>query len=270
MVRPACSTALTCQGLAVSRGPCVLLRDVSLTVAPGEILHVLGANGCGKSTFLQSIAGLEPFVAGVVTIGGELPAGLLPAQLARRRLLLPQRQIIPFELHVLDYLGIGWEGCGFDAQRLLGSDGFIHCCHALDLAPLLDREIHHLSGGEWQRVRLAGVLTLADQSLNPDVAVVLLDEPFGALDLGHKAALLGYIRGLADAGTGFVIVHHEPALSFAHADRVALFGEGRLLVCDQPQLALGPEWLARALGVASQFAMVGDARVLVTDLELRR
>lgn len=260
-------SVLRCDQLTIDRDGCPLLQGLSLSLGSGEILHLLGANGCGKSTLLQVLAGLHPPAAGQILFAGAPLARRDPQLLARQRLLLPQRQQIPFELEVADYLAIGWQACGFDGERWLDTPQFAACCRALDIDWLLGREIHHLSGGEWQRVRLAGCLMLAERSLNPESLLLLLDEPFTALDLRHKGDLLAAIRRLAAQGLAFVIVHHEPALAFAHAGRVALLGEGQLLACAPPVDALTPPLLARALGVAAQVARVEGDDVLITDIE---
>lgn len=260
---------LNCQKVMIDRDGCTLLAAMDLGLAGGEILHLLGANGCGKSTLLQVLAGLHPPQHGQVLLAGAPLSQRPPSQLARQRLLLPQRQQIPFEMEVADYLAISWQACGFDGDRWFANPLFADCCAALDIATLLHREIHHLSGGEWQRVRLAGTLMLAEPGLNPDCLLVLLDEPFTALDLRHKSDLLAAIRRLAGLGLAFVIVHHEPPLAYAHAGRVALLGAGQLLACDRPAAVLTPDLLQRALGISAQVAQVGGADVLVTDVELK-
>ena len=260
---------LSCQRLAVDRAGCVLIDAVDFCLAQGEVLHILGANGCGKSTLLLQLAGLKKPRAGILLLEGQPLASVAARQLALQRQLLPQQQQIPFALLVADYLAMSWSACGFAGESWLQRPEVAECAEMLDIASLLEREIHQLSGGEWQRVRLAASACLMDRRLNPAARLWLLDEPFIALDLRHKRDLLQLIRLRAADGIGVALVHHEPALAFAHADRVLLLGARRQLAWERPPAVLTREHLSQALGVGAEVARVGEQDVLITDLECR-
>lgn len=259
---------LSCQQLAVDRAGCVLIEAVDFGLEPGEVLHILGANGCGKSTLLLQLAGLQQPLAGRLLLAGQPLASLPARQLALQRQLLPQQQQIPFALLVADYLAMSWSACGFAGGSWLQRPEVAECCAALDIGHLLEREIHQLSGGEWQRVRLTASACLLDKRLNPAACLWLLDEPFAALDLRHKRDLLLLIRQRAAAGIALALVHHEPALAFAHADRVLLLGARRQLAWAQPAAVLTRSHLQQAFGVGAEVAQVGQQDVLITDLDL--
>ncbi len=259
---------LNCQQLAVERAGRVLVDAVDLALASGEVLHILGANGCGKSTLLLLMAGLQPPLSGQIMFAGQQLAKLPAADLALARQLLPQQQQIPFALLVADYLAMCWSACGFGGSRWLAREEVSECCAALDLTHLLARDIHQLSGGEWQRVRLAASACLIDKRLNPAAKLWLLDEPFSALDLRHKRDLLLLIGKRAASGIAVALVHHEPALAFAHASRVLLLGEGRQLAWACAPEALTAANLQRAFGVGAHLAQIGQQQVLITDIDL--
>jgi ABC-type polar amino acid transport system ATPase subunit len=218
---------LTVRDLHVTRGPNHILRGVSLSVAPGEILALMGASGGGKSTALRAIVALQPFDSGSVTLGDvSLQPGAVPPE---SRLKALRRKVgIVFQAHSLfEHLtaldnvtlgpihALGWsrEKAEDVARRLLETLGV---AHRMDALP------RQLSGGEAQRVAIA-------RALAPDPMILLMDEPTSALDPSRRAALGETLRTLARDGRGLLVATHDVDFAREHADRVIQLADGQIV-----------------------------------------
>ncbi len=213
-------TAVVVEGLHAG-----ILRDVSLEVRAGELLTLVGPSGCGKSTFLRVLAGLLDPTAGSVRIGDRLVAGagVRPVPPERRRVGLV------FQEHALfPHLTVA-ENVGFGLPRRERRAEVPALLELIRLGALAGRYPHELSGGEQQRVALA-------RALAPRPDVVLLDEPFAALDPGLRAELREQVVGVlrARAATA-VLVTHDRDEALAVGDRVAVLHGGRLEQLGEPE-----------------------------------
>ena len=211
--------ALELRGIEVRHGDRMTLNVPELTVAAGEVLALLGPNGAGKSTLLQVAALLHRPTRGEVRIGGE------PA--TRRRVLALRRQIamvfqdpLLLDIDVLANAasGLRFRGVGRrDAERVAAVwlDRF-------GVAHLARRGVRGLSGGEAQRVALARAFAV-------DPALLLLDEPFAALDAPTRAALAPDLAArLRETRTAAVVVTHDQAEAVALGDRLGVVLHGRI------------------------------------------
>ncbi|MCV0404301.1 MAG: ABC transporter ATP-binding protein [Chloroflexi bacterium] len=233
-----------------------VLRDLSLRVASGELLALLGPNGSGKTTLLRAIAGTLPPDAGSIRLfGRDLGSWERPA-LARRVAVLPQSLVLPDGFRVAELVEMGraphatrWFGAsGEDAaaveRALVDAD-------AVDLA---ERHADELSGGERQRVLVA-------MALAQEPELLLLDEPTLHLDVAHQATLLGTVGRLRQRrGLTVIAVLHDLNLAVAHAPRIALLGEGRILADGTADAVLRPDLVREVFGVAVDEAVTADGR----------
>ncbi len=220
---------LTARGLTSRyRGGDIVLADVDLTVAEGELLLLLGRSAGGKTSLLRCLNGLVPRSyrsserTGSVRICGDELSDLTPAEVGSRVGTLlqdPERQVIGFD--VRREIAFGPENLGLplaEVQRRVRE-----AAGRLELEALLDRPTSDLSGGELQKVALAGVLAMEPR-------VLLLDEPLAALDPASAHAVSKLLRELADEGRAVVVVEHRvEALLAARPDRVLELDRGRVV-----------------------------------------
>ncbi|QDW67793.1 ABC transporter ATP-binding protein [Luteimonas granuli] len=205
-------------------GTLVVVDDLSLTLAAGEIGCLLGASGCGKTTVLRAVAGFEPVLAGSIDVQGRrvAAAGLsLPPEKRSVGMMFQDYALFP-HMDAADNVGFGLRGLAREARRA-------RVAEMLDLVGLGARGgayPHELSGGQQQRVALA-------RALAPDPALLLLDEPFSNLDTDTRQQLAAELRALLKAsGATVLMVTHDQAEAFTMADRIGVMDGGRILQWD--------------------------------------
>ncbi len=207
---------LRLQGVRVSYEEPVL-RGVDLDVAAGEIVCILGPSGGGKSTLLRAVAGLVP-AEGVIEVDGVSMAGVPPHR--RGVGMMFQHDLLFPHLDVAGNVGFGLRRA--DPRRV---DEMLELVGLTGFGP---RSTDTLSGGQAQRVALA-------RALAPQPRVLLLDEPFGALDAVLKAELVLEVQLLLrELGVTVLAVTHDRQEAFTLADRVAVLRDGRLVQVGTP------------------------------------
>jgi putative ABC transport system ATP-binding protein len=195
------------------------LRGVSLQVAPGEVVALLGASGSGKSTLLNCLAGLDEPDGGHVDLLGERLTRRPEAERARRRastigILMQSGNLVP-SLSVRDNMALAMQLAGkHDPKR---ADSLLR---QLGLAEHAQARPPQLSGGELARAGLAVALAAAPQ-------VLLADEPTGEVDAVTEGAVIELIEAQRATGMAIVIATHSEAIA-ARADRIARMHDGRI------------------------------------------
>lgn len=254
------ATALSLRRVSKAFGGVRALDGVDLDVYRGEFLAVLGPSGCGKTTLLRSIAGFERIDAGRITLNHHVVAlDALHLPTHRRGIgVVPQEGALFPHLSVADNVGFGLPG------RRRAKAGIVADYLALvGLAGLGSRMPHELSGGQQQRVALA-------RALAPEPEVVLLDEPFSALDAGLRADLRDDVRRvLAEQGVTAILVTHDQGEALSMADRVAVMASGRVVQVGTPvDLYTRPAntWVAGFVGEACWLDAEASGAVAVTAL----
>ncbi|WOA51192.1 vitamin B12 ABC transporter ATP-binding protein BtuD [Dickeya solani] len=230
------------------------LSSVTVRCRPGELVHIIGPNGAGKSTLLALMAGLQPG-DGEVRLLGQAIAAWSARDLARVRAYLPQHHSALALMPVFQYLQLH-QPSHCDAES---ADAVVQqLAERLSLTDKLRRPLTRLSGGEWQRVRLAAVLLQVWPTLNPSARLLLLDEPAASLDIAQRVALDALLVELCRAGVAVIASGHDLNHTLHHADRVWLMSRGELMAQGAVTDVMQPEALSPVFGVAfTRYALDG-------------
>ena len=216
------------------------LGDVSLTLAPGELVAVAGPNGCGKTTLVRALLGLVPLEAGRVTLEGRPIGAWRRTELAQIVALVPQREETPFSWRVDEMVGFGRYARRGALSPMTRADRLAvgQALERADVETLARRRVETLSGGEWQRVRIA-------RALAQQPKLLVLDEPTASLDLGHEMELFELVRGLVSDGLTALVVSHHLNLVARYAGRMLLLDAGRPAALGSPGQVMQAELLSR-------------------------
>ena len=249
--------AIDAEGVEKAFGRTQAVAGASLRVGAGELVALLGPSGSGKTTLLRVIAGFEAPDAGRVAIAGRPVAGggaWVEPEHRRIGMVFQDGALFPH----LTVAG----NVGFGASSAARVD---ECLQLVGLGGRAGSYPHELSGGERQRVALA-------RALAADPEVVLLDEPFAALDAGLRDSLRQEVTAiLRTAGTSALLVTHDQAEALSLAGTVAVMREGRVEQVGTPEEIYdrpSSRWLAEFLGEAD--VLPGTARDGVVECELGR
>ena len=199
-----------------------VLRALSLEVARGEFVALMGPSGVGKTTALRSVAALQPFDDGRIVVDGfALAPGPVPPE--SRLVPLRRRVGFVFQAHALFEHLTARDNVTLALRHVLGktrpdADATANkLLNELDVGARADAWPAQLSGGEAQRVAIA-------RALAPDPALLLLDEPTAALDPARRSGLGATLRRLCEQGRGLLVCTHDAEFARAHADRVVTLG----------------------------------------------
>jgi iron complex transport system ATP-binding protein len=252
---------LNVSGLSFAYGSQPVLRDVSLTVGAGDMVGVLGPNGCGKTTLLRLLAGSLAPQRGHITIDGRALDRLDRRMLARRIAVVPQHTQLAFDYSVMEVALMGrYPHLG--AFEVEGPDDLAAARDALAATGtdhLADRPFTTLSGGEQQRVAIASALAQLDVRTSGTATAtrfLLLDEPTASLDLRYQVEIAALVARLHDealeSASPLSIVTSTHDLRFASTvcTSLVLLAEGRVLATGAPDAVLTPEILSSVYGLA--------------------
>jgi iron(III) transport system ATP-binding protein len=219
------AASLSISGLTKAFAEQPILSGLDLEVPAGSLTAVLGPSGCGKTTLLRLLAGFERADRGSVQLGERVLCDASTDLAPERRTIgfVPQEGALFPNLDVAANVGFGLSR----AQRR--GDRVGELLELVGLAGMAGRFPHQLSGGQQQRVALA-------RALAPEPAVVLLDEPFDALDAGLRAQVRGEVRAaLLEAGATALLVTHDQEEALSLADLVAVMRDGRIVQSADPR-----------------------------------
>ncbi|MGK6314783.1 ABC transporter ATP-binding protein [Neorhizobium sp. DT-125] len=220
------TVSLTIENLSAHYGTTQVLKDLSLSVAAGELVSLLGSSGCGKTTTLRIVAGFLQPTSGTVRLG-DRDLTTLPAHAREIGLVFQNYALFP-HLTVLDNVAFGLKQRNITrpdrAKRAMAM------LERVGLAPLADRLPAALSGGQKQRVALARALVI-------EPPLLMFDEPLSNLDAKLRIDMRVEIRQLQRAnGTTSLYVTHDQEEAFSISDRVAIMNAGRILQLDTPEV----------------------------------
>ena len=237
--------SLAASQLSSGYGRRVVVDNVDLTIPTGAITVIVGANACGKSTLLKTMARILVPVQGAVLLDGQAIGSIPTRELARRLGLLPQQPVAPEGIAVADLVGRGRHPHHGLFATWTGQDREVveQALTATGTAELADRSVDELSGGQRQRVWIA--MALAQRT-----DVLLLDEPTTFLDLAHQVEVLDLLTDLnRSRGTTVVMVLHDINLAARYADHVIAMRDGRVAAAGAPAEVLDAALMSEVFGL---------------------
>lgn len=216
---------LAAHGLAIGHGGTVIGSGLNLAVAGGDILCLLGPNGCGKTTLFRTLLGLLPALAGNVTLSGAPITARSRSEVARLIAYVPQGHAPPFPFEALEVVTMGRTA----RLGIFGQPGprdralSLAAMQRLGIGDLAHRDYSRLSGGQRQLVLIA-------RALAQEAPLIVMDEPTASLDFGNQAQVLAQIgalvRDVTSEGRAVVLSTHDPDQAFALNARVLLMKDG--------------------------------------------
>ena len=216
---------------------------VSLDAVRGAVTAVVGPNGSGKSTLVRALLGRLALVSGRIVVDDAPIEAIDRRTLATRVAVVTQREEPPFPIRVHEYVSLGrfphlgaWSGVGARDREAID-----RAIERTGVAPLTGRAIDALSGGEWQRVRLARALAQGGEA-------IVLDEPTTFLDVGHEMAVFELLYRLARDGQAVLLVSHQLNLVARFADTLVLLHDGRVAAAGTADDVMRASVLERVYG----------------------
>ncbi|WP_296641291.1 ABC transporter ATP-binding protein [Roseinatronobacter sp.] len=243
-------TDLVLSDFAVARGPCDVLRDINLSVGPGEFVGLLGPNGAGKTTLMRGALGMMPHR------GQSSLSALSARDRARRVAWLPQAREIGWPVSVADVVTLGrlphlargqkpgeTDRAAIDAAlSRMGLDGF------------RTRIATQLSGGEQARVLIA-------RALAQDTPLLMADEPAAGLDPAHQLGLMDTLAAEAARGRSVIASLHDLGLAARYCTRLVVLWQGGIAADGPPAEVLTPDLLARVFQIRAYVRHTDDGPI---------
>ncbi|MFD8953594.1 ABC transporter ATP-binding protein [Streptomyces xanthophaeus] len=241
------ATELSLEGITLTAGGRQLVRDVSLTARPGEVIGLVGPNGSGKSSLLRAVYRVLRPAAGTVRVDGADAWAMPVRRLARTLAAVVQEPGADFDLSVREVVAMGRT----PHKRLLDGDTaedaalIADALESVDAAGLAGRSFDQLSGGERQRVLIA-------RALAQQPALLVLDEPTNHLDIRHQLDVLAILRRLPAT---VLVALHDLNLAASYCDRLYVLRDGEVTATGTPSEVLTPHLLAEVYGVTAEIAV---------------
>jgi cobalamin transport system ATP-binding protein len=256
-------SALRLERVSVTLGGARIVDSLSFELARGEWAALIGPNGAGKTTTLRAALGLVPYDGRVELLGDDART-LHRREVARRVALVPQSPVLPPDATVREYVLLGRT----PHLSYLASEGaqdhaaVERALERLDLVPFAERRLASLSGGEQQRAIFA-------RALAQDAAVLLLDEPTAALDIGRQQQVLELVDELRlDRSIAVLSAMHDLTLAGQYASRLLLLSGGSVVARGAPDEVLRHELISEHYG--AEVEIVGEPGSALVVVPVRR
>jgi iron complex transport system ATP-binding protein len=216
------------------------VKGVSFSAVRGAVTALVGPNGSGKSTLVRALLGRMPLVSGRILVDGVDVAGMARRDLARRCAVVTQREDTTFARNVAEYIALGRypHSGSWSAAASRDSEPVLDAARRAGVESLLGRVTDELSGGEWQRVRVARALAQGGEAL-------VLDEPTSFLDVGHEMQIFQLAVALAESGAAILLVSHQLNLVARFATSMILLHKGSVVATGAPDAVMRGELLER-------------------------
>ncbi|MDD4627036.1 MAG: ABC transporter ATP-binding protein [Syntrophomonas sp.] len=232
------------RNLSCGYGQRRVVDGISLKLKVGEVVGLLGANGCGKTTLIKTILGLLPVQGGEVLLDGKNIKNWTSAQIARVIGYIPQMHTPPFPFEVLDVVLMGRTAHIKPFSSPSPQDVKIaeQALDMLNISYLRDRVYTEISGGERQLVLIA-------RALAQEPRILIMDEPTASLDFGNQIKVLSHVKQLAGMNIAVLMSCHFPEHAFIYSNRAVLLNEGKILHSGTPGETITAERLKTLYGV---------------------
>jgi len=252
---------LLAAGLDLAYGERRIVSDLNLSIPPGRLTMIVGANACGKSTLLRGLARLLAPARGAVYLDGK-PIHQMPTRDVATRLgVLPQSPIAPDAILVADLVGRGrYPHQGWFRRWTAADDAAVaEALAATDMADMADRPVDELSGGQRQRVWIA-------MALAQETDLLLLDEPTTFLDVNHQVEVLDLLTDLVvERGRTVVVVLHDLNLACRYADHIVAMKAGNIVAEGRPVEVMSQAVVKEVFGMNARIVVdpVSDTPMIV-------
>ena len=235
-----------------------ILHYVNFYAESGQFLAVLGPNGAGKSTLFRCLMGAQTGFSGEVTLDGTSVADLSGRERAGRIAYIPQIHRPTFGYTVLEtvLMGTTRQLGAFSQPKQAQIDTAMAALEKVGIAPLAERSVARLSGGEFQ-------LTLIARALSQQAELLLMDEPTASLDYGNQFRILSQVKELCKQGYAVIISTHDPQHALTFADKVLALSKGTVAAFGETEQVMTTELLHRLYGVEVTFTEADGQTIVV-------
>jgi len=205
------------------------VNGVSFSAARGRLTALAGPNGSGKSSVVRALLRRAEIAEGTATLDGRDVRAMSYAELALGVAVVPQREETAFPIRVRDYVALGrYPHLGLWRAAMKADENAVDAAMAqAGVENLADRDTDALSGGEWQRVRIA-------RALAQNAPTLVLDEPTTFLDVAHEMAIFELLFSLAQSGLAVLLVSHQLNLVARFADVIVVLDRGKVAISGTP------------------------------------
>ena len=230
-----------------------VVKGVSCSAGPGDVLCLVGPNGCGKTTLFRLLLGILPISGGCIRLEGKDLRTYSPRELAREIAYIPQYHTPVYAYSVLDVVTMGRAArfSPFEAPKAADREAAFAALEKLNAAHLANQKYTSLSGGQRQLILIARAICQAAK-------IFVLDEPAANLDYANHQLLMEAVVELAKKGYCVVMSTHSPEHPASIGTKVLLMGQGRAAAFGSPETVITPANLQRVYGIEIDVATISD------------